>query len=79
MNNLEVARERHNRVFDFVSNYFERMPPVSRVTYDELVPYVCVQCNYSSPPAVRSIITEVVNSRNDLIVNRGRGICKQKR
>jgi hypothetical protein len=53
------------------------MPSMSKVTFYELVPYLTLKVGYSSPTLVRATLKDIVSNRPDLIVNKGRGICKR--
>lgn len=73
----QIIKNDVNRVIEFIDAFLDRMPPTSRVTYEDLVPHVCDECGYPNPVLVREFIRNAVNSRQDLMVLRGKGICKR--
>ena len=68
-----------DKVIEFIDDYLNRLPVASRVTYEDLVPHICAECGFPNRELVRELIRNAVNTRDDLVVNRGRGICKYKR
>jgi len=68
-----------DRVIEFIDDYLNRLPVAGRVTYDDLVPHICDECGFPNKDLVRELIRNAVNARDDLMVQRGRGICKYKR
>lgn len=64
-------------IIAFVSEYFDQMPPKSRVTYEDLVPLVATACKHHSHDYVRRLIRKIIDHRGDVAVMCGRGICKR--
>jgi hypothetical protein len=65
-----------DQIKKFINDYLDRMPSYSRVTMEDLSFYVHKETNFNRQAAYE-IIREVIYSRTDFVVNRGRGCCKK--
>jgi hypothetical protein len=65
-----------DQIKQFITNYLNSMPSKSRVTMYDLAAHVHTQTGFNERAAYE-IVREVLSNRQDFLIFKGRGSCKQ--